>query len=161
MARYLAAKDKHDRFNVSATPFREKAEAVMPSYTITHKPKLGVPATFRIGPDDFAEYDPEPDGWDTYKFIRPEIEKLKADHQEYLRIKKEVRYNELAETSDRYCDEMTAAESVLLNMPAPHLKAVEWKLAYWMEISKGGSVDPENFATLLSDVRRLAGRAAA
>lgn len=131
MARYLAAKDKLDRFNEAARPAWEKAEAVMPTYSITHYAKNGSVADIPFTPAELENYVAGNSAWDGYAFIRPQIEAMKAQHEEYSRIKKEVRFNELAEISERYCNAMIEAEEALLAMPAPHLRAVEWKLTHW------------------------------
>lgn len=156
MARYLAAKDKHERFNEAARPAWEKAEAAMPTYTIAPHARNGFSATIRISPQELENYAPGNGEIDGYTFIRPQIQAMKVQHEEYQRIKKEVRYDELAEMSERYCNAMIEAEEALIAMPAPHLRAVEWKLAYWQQMSADNEIEPDSYVSVLADVRRLA-----
>jgi len=60
-----------------------------------------------------------------------------------------------SDQSEALCDKMVDAEMRLLKMPAPDLRAVEWKLLSWQEHSRDCVVEPSNFDDMLADVRRL------
>ena len=125
MARYLAAKARSEEMEARLKPIWDRIDAARPAYKITHVAKDGSSATYRMGPDDFPLYlyDLEPGTLDGTSFLRPQVEAMKAQHEDFERLKREVGYTELARLSDQYGTEELDAEYTLLNMPAPHLLA--------------------------------------
>ena len=161
MARYLAAKARSEEMETRLKPIWDRLDAARPAYKITHVAKDGSSATYRMGPDDFALYDSKPGDLDGCSFLRPQIEAMKAQHRDFERLKREVGSAELGRLSNRYSDEEAAVEYALLNTPAPHMRAVEWKLKCYAEIAADSSLDPADLENILADLRRLAGEARA
>ncbi|WP_371432421.1 hypothetical protein [Novosphingobium sp.] len=53
-------------------------------------------------------------------------------------------------------DVLAQAESVLLDMPAPDHRAVEWKMRWWQTFSEDMILEPKDFDAMLVDLARLA-----
>lgn len=53
-------------------------------------------------------------------------------------------------------DALVKAEGVLLDMPAPDLRAVEWKLRWCRTFSEDMILEARDFDTILADIARLA-----
>lgn len=74
---------------------------------------------------------------------------------EYLAARKA---SDASPFDDELCDAMVEAESKLLSLPGPHIRAVEWKLSCLQDIADGCVITPEAIGRVLADVRRLVAR---
>lgn len=160
MERYQTAKARNDEFHAFAKPRWDQADAHRPDYIIRHEAKNGSVGVFDLNPHraDYAKYEWDGGPLDAYRFIRPQIERIEAEHEAYQRACDAVGYDQLHDQADEFCNGMVLAEDALLTMPAPHLKALEWKLLRWQEQSADSSLTPENFDQLIADVRRLSAK---
>jgi hypothetical protein len=78
--------------------------------------------------------------------------------KEYLRLKGEFEALPIADTADldALYEKFSPLEDRLLAMPAPDLRAVEWKLQYWRRECETFVLEPHYFNALIDDVQRLA-----
>lgn len=78
--------------------------------------------------------------------------------KEYLRLKGEFEALPIADTDglNALYEKFSPMEDRLLAMPAPDLRAVEWKLQYWRRECETFVLEPQHFNSMIDDIQRLA-----
>lgn len=82
---------------------------------------------------------------------------LRAQWDAAMRTCTEAKANAVAQNYVNGTGDMLAqAESVLLDMPAPDYRAVEWKMRWMQTFSEDMILEPKDFDVMLADLARLA-----
>lgn len=160
MARYLKVKGEADHFHTTVYEVAERRlEPVSPPYRFPHTARNGSTVEYVLHPHQFSDYEIEP--VDMWAFIRPQIEEAKLKYAAYTRECALIGYAEISNRSDTYGDMLADAEADLLNLPAPDLAGIRWKLEHLREVAEGCVIAQEDFDLILADISRIAGEAVA
>lgn len=158
VARYeaIAAEDRHFH-DAIYHPVMDPIHEMSPPYRFQHVARNGHAVSYCVDGPDLCKYDTERFG--LWVSMHNELSEAKATYATYLDARSKVDVDGLNERSDAYGSALFEAERELLAMPAPHLAALEWKVELLVRQSDDSAIQPAELAQILSDVRRLDGRA--
>jgi hypothetical protein len=129
LAAYEQRKAEAEHFSATIyDPLHEKLEPLRPEYTIKHSAKNGSVGTHRFLPGEIDTYEHDGSAWDSWQFIRPEVDALIARHREYERQCDLHGWDRLNDRMDALMDAQCEAERAALATPAPNHAAIMWKL---------------------------------
>lgn len=155
LARYQSANDDDDRFYREVyRPEMEPLDHLEPPYNITHVAKNGHAFTYSIDPR-YNDYDTSQIG--EWRFLREEIEQAKEKCAAYAAAMPASRRSYLNQTTDALGEAAYDARWALFRTPAPHLRALEYKLRMLKEASADSVIDPTEIEQIIKDVELIGG----
>lgn len=158
MARYEALKAEDRQFHDEVySPAMDPIHELSPPYRFQHVAKNGHVASYYVDVQDIENFDVGLGG--LMRSVAAQMEEARAKYAAYSDAKTKVDTAALNERSDAYGSAVFEAERELLNMPAPHLGALAWKVALLKERSVDSVTDPTELEQILCDIRHLAGEA--
>jgi hypothetical protein len=148
MAHYIAAKQAYEQNWAVFSPICDRHSAELPDPYTVDLTGHNIPDRRKLlHMDDLDQWEREiranigvhhPTDRETLLYLKMKaVDRVRAYRAERERINRKYRYEQLSAENERLCDVFADAERALMNMPAPHLQALRWKLDQVIVIENG------------------------